>query len=841
MFRFAHRVREVFATSYSVRFVSHNSIIAPVSPKSGRSRFPVLALVALLPAFASAASFGVTNSLLPRIQDPRLDSALARTWRGLVKTNIDPWSDGLLHRPNSELPGDAVSEGQAYGMIAALYANDQTNFNRIWDAAEKNLWNGTAGYYDWRWNKGAIVGSGMATDADQDIALMLLFADSLVKKGLWTAHTSPKGVGYKTRALALINTIWTSAITGKYNVAPGSGWGGDGFVNPGYYSPATYRVFASVDKAHNWMAVVDQVYAVLSKSPGASKGMVPDWMVPDGTYFAGDLGYNPYRTGRTLYKDAIRVHWRLALDWLWFGDARAKKFLDSAAAFVKTPDRANFYDMAGVLAPVADTFRLGDGSLRSRQEYSELTVGMWACAAFSSQGPDAAGPWVDSLLAFLPEGATSWGRPADADLPGTVGSTPNEQYFEQFLSWFGTAVLAGRFSNILDDLDDPNPTLPLAWTTQPVAGPVDLDLQNGPLTVRGILNKAASWTITVQSYPAGHSWSVSGRSDTVQTSWNGFDGEGGMFPQGWCQVLVAPKGLPMQWQWVWLGHHRDIRLATDWLVVDDFSGATLAPNLGAWGTFNNSSSGGSANVGPLAPSGTGTDRSLSYTYDLGANGYQYCGLAWNANGWAGLSATTKVRYRAKADHNTVMDLYLVQSDITDDNYFHVLDTITTSWKTFEHAYSTFTGRLAGRSGAPNPAKGTGFHWHVQADKCLNSSKCVTGSITVDDIHLGGNMSGMIEAPAAKLAMPDAPPFLGVQSKATRTGASLRLLRSARGFVELSAPAGAQVRWTTLAGRDLGRSQADASGVVRWAVPAQAGGVVYARLPTGGVGLPVVLR
>lgn len=833
----------------------HSSFQQIMNPTSGISRprvgfatgrIPSLHLAALcvvlLAPLAGAASrnFGVTNSQLPRVADSRLDSALARTWRGLIRNNIDPWTDGLLHRPNSETPGDAVSEGQAYGMIVALYAGDQATFDKIWDASEKHLWNATEGYYDWRWKDGAITSKGMATDADQDIALMLLFADSLVKKGMWSAHKSPKNVDYRTRAMDLLKTIWTTAVSPKYNLAPGAGWGGDNFVNPGYLSPASYRVFAKVDSTRNWMAVVNQCYAVLSKNPGAGKGLVPDWMVPDGTYYNGDLGYNPYRAGKALYKDAIRVHWRLAMDWLWFGEPRAKAFLDSAAAFVGTPDRANFYSMDGTPVPLDDTFSLGDKQWRSRQEYSELTLGMWACAAFSSKGADSVSAWVDSLLAFLPSGATTWGRAADKDIPGRNGSEPNEQYFDEFLAWFGAAVLAGRFSNILDDLDDPNPTISLDWVTLPPYGPVSIDFQVAPFTLSAKLNKAASWTVSIQSYPDGPMWSTAGRSEGIDISWNGYDLDGKPFPQGWCFVKVKAGSLPTQVGWAWLSHHRDIRASSDWIVVDDFSASTLSPNLGSWGTFDNSSNGGSAKVGPLAPSGSGSDRSLTYTYDLGENGYQYCGLEWDAKGWTGLANSTKIRYRAKADHRTVMDLYMVQSDIPDHNYFHVLDTLTTSWKTYEHDYSQFRGRLGSRTDNLNPAKGTALHWHIQADKCLDSKNCVKGTVSIDDIHLGGEVSEMIAPPADALAMPPNPPIVEARKRvAARGGLLVKRLR--RGLVELGAEAGTTVRWVAPDGRLLGTSGADENGTIRWNPPPGLTGIVFAAPVRGTGGIAVVLR
>ncbi len=729
-------------------------------PKRSAARLFSLALLfwGLVPAFAG---FGPTVSQLPRIADSRLDSALARTARGIILNNVDFYTDGLVHRPNSEEPGDAVSEGQAYGMIVALYAGDQANFDRIWDAAEKTMWSEEAKLYNWRVGaKGGLIGTGMATDADQDIALMLLFADSLAKKGVWKAHTSPKSASYKKRALDIINSIWNSAVEeGKY-LAPGAGWGGKAFVNPGYFSPASYKIFAQVDPNHDWKGVVDQCYRTLSLSPGVGKGLLPDWMVPDGTYYNGSLGYNAFRSGKAMYKDAIRVHWRLAMDWLWFGDARAKTWLDSATAFIVSPDRANFYTMDGLVLPVTDTFTLGSGEKRSRREYSELTVGMWACAPFVSKGPIESKPWAEALLKFAPETTGLWGKTSDATLPDLDGSTPNEEYFEQFLAWFGCATLAGRFSNIWEDLDDPLPGVALAWSSPLSATPDELDFQKAPLRVSGAFNKPVTWMLQVTHHATGAAWSYSDRGQNISVDWTGFDAAGKRFPQGWCLVRVSARGMTDAVQWVWLAHHRDLRLDATWLLVDDFSGPTLQPNLGSWSTFNNSKGGGNAKVGPLVPSGTGAESHLPWTFDLGTGGYQYCGVEWQSGGWAGLAGADKISFRAKAAQKTVVDFHMMQTNITDDNYFGALDTLTTTWKVFEHKLSDLRGRLGQRDGKADATKANGFHWHVQFDK---NPDAATGSVMIDDLKIGGNLTAMYAAPEAALAKTGPPPALGIKS------------------------------------------------------------------------------
>lgn len=519
----------------------------------------LLALSLLVFAFhAPSCAAGWVNGKLPMVATP-LDTVLEKTWAGVKARNIKPWSDGLVHRPKSETPGDAVSEGQAYGMILALYMNDQAGFNGVWDAAESRMWNDGNGFYDWRWNNGAITGSGLATDADQDIALMLVFANALVEKGIWTSHKSPKNVDYKARAQAILNTLWNKGVNDG-NLRPGANWGGGGtcgsgasswacgdHVNPGYFSPANYRVFKDFDPSHDWSKVVDKSYATIAKSPGYAKGLLPDWMKLDGAYAsAKDLGYNPFDVGQSFYKDAIRVHWRLAMDWLWFKETRAKTFLDNAYGFVEAdPAKANFYRMDGSLVPAESTFALSGttGATRSRREHSALTTGMWACAAMVSGGSDSADAWAREMLRWYAAGSDVWGLPEDPD-GGVEDTAHNELYFEQFLAWFGASVMAGRFTNVLADLSASDAATALAWKTEPVVTSSTLVIEDLSLALTGTLNKPASWAVRIRHRRTGTEWSATGVSDKIALDWNGRDRDGKAFPLGELDVVVRARGLP---------------------------------------------------------------------------------------------------------------------------------------------------------------------------------------------------------------------------------------------------------------------------------------------------------
>ena len=404
----------------------------------------------------------------PKVDAAYWNAALDSTWQGLIRRNIQPYSEGagLIHRPKSEAPGDAVSEGVGYGMLVALYANDQASFNKMWDAANTVMWGQCS--YNWQMAAdGKITGMGAASDAEEDIALALIFADKLVSAGKWKAYTSTKfGYDYKTHAQKILDCMWSSKqITSSGILAPGAGWGGNEFVNPGYFSPAWYKIFAKFDSnGDRWNQVVDKSYEIISKSPGYSMGMVPDWMTPNGGWVGSSgLGYNAYFESRGFYKDAIRILWRVAIDAIWFDEQRAKTFLKNALTFINSKGgakAANFYQIekAGELLPADDKWTEFNNSKdtttwRYRREHSHLTIGMWATAAMAV-GEKADRIAFSEEMGKFYEGRDYFGLAKDES--GALEDTlHNEMYFDQFLAWFGTSMMSGAFVNVIDAIDNP--------------------------------------------------------------------------------------------------------------------------------------------------------------------------------------------------------------------------------------------------------------------------------------------------------------------------------------------------------------------------------------------------
>jgi endoglucanase len=228
----------------------------------------------------------------------------------------------------SDSNGSVTSESQAYGMLRAVWLNDPAGFYRLWHWSQTNLV-GPQGLMAWSWRDGAIADAHSASDADTDAALALLMAgkrwqdDGLIQQGEM-----------------MIAGIWDHDVTsvgGKPYLTAGN-WATSGpvlAINPSYFAPYAYHIFAEVDHSHDWLGLADTSYAVLFNASSAtlgaarSDGLPPDWVGLDsGT---GQLVPLPGQGNTTVYGyDAPRTFWRIALDKRWTGDGRAQAFLDLA-------------------------------------------------------------------------------------------------------------------------------------------------------------------------------------------------------------------------------------------------------------------------------------------------------------------------------------------------------------------------------------------------------------------------------------------------------------------------------------------------------------------------------
>jgi endo-1,4-beta-D-glucanase Y len=191
-----------------------------------------------------------------------------------------------VRRPNSAGAevNSTVSEGIAYGMLVAVYMNDQPTFDKLWQYSQR--WLDANGLMNWYINAAGTtpLGTGAATDSDEDMAFALLLADKRWGGAGTLAQT------YLASATHQIDLIWQFEVdhTRADVLTPGDAFGGGAIINISYFAPAFYRAFGrATSQTANWNRVVESTYTVLAQTlntanGNATNGLIPAWSTSAG-------------------------------------------------------------------------------------------------------------------------------------------------------------------------------------------------------------------------------------------------------------------------------------------------------------------------------------------------------------------------------------------------------------------------------------------------------------------------------------------------------------------------------------------------------------------------------
>ncbi len=203
--------------------------------------------------FVLSITFFILFSAKIAVSETDYQKVLNDSWNHFKTYKIS--QEGQVWSDEDGSDARVFSESQSYGMLRAAWMNDQESFDKIWNWTKNNLqrnnleemyfWNEqrwitpadsawqqkVAPRQDyliaWRWLKNAD-GSGKegiiyydyinstdewkdgfdaATDADEDIALALVFADSRMKKGEWQPNFD-----YLQDAKNIVSSIWDREV-----------------------------------------------------------------------------------------------------------------------------------------------------------------------------------------------------------------------------------------------------------------------------------------------------------------------------------------------------------------------------------------------------------------------------------------------------------------------------------------------------------------------------------------------------------------------------------------------------------------------------------------------------
>jgi len=256
-------------------------------------------------------------------------------WNNYKKHYLEPGTQRTLDKQRDNI---TTSEGQSYTMLRAVWQDDHATFDTAWQWTKDNLQREDSYLFSWLFGKRADGSYGVlseqngqntASDADIDIAVALIFAFSR-----W------KDPAYLEQAKNIIDSIWKEevvVIDRKPYLAANNVerlYPDDILVNPSYFAPYAYRMFATIDPAHDWMGLVDTAYEILEESSksgldaGNTVYLPPNWILVDkDTAVVRPPSESDLNTNYSY--DALRTPWRIALDWKWYSEPRAEKYLRS--------------------------------------------------------------------------------------------------------------------------------------------------------------------------------------------------------------------------------------------------------------------------------------------------------------------------------------------------------------------------------------------------------------------------------------------------------------------------------------------------------------------------------
>lgn len=271
---------------------------------------------------------------------------LTSTWEKYKQKFINPDGRVIDFSQNNI----TTSEGQSYAMLRAVWSDDRETFDKVWKFTDHNLKRKTDNLYGWRWGKlsgntyGFLKdgGDNSASDADSDIALALILAAKRWRKD-----------EYIEPARKILVDMWKleTGVSHEKRYLTAGNWADRGtelIINPSYFAPYAWRMFATVDKEHDWNSLIDPAYALLTDvgtnplDKTSAVGLPANWVAIDKE--TGALSAPTLSNLNTDYSyDAVRTPWRIVLDYNWNQEPKAKNYLVNSYRFLmdeyKTKDK----------------------------------------------------------------------------------------------------------------------------------------------------------------------------------------------------------------------------------------------------------------------------------------------------------------------------------------------------------------------------------------------------------------------------------------------------------------------------------------------------------------------
>jgi endo-1,4-beta-D-glucanase Y len=177
--------------------------------------------------------------------------------------------DGRVVR--ADQGSDTVSEGQAYGMLLAVAADDRHRFDLIWNWTDTHLRRPDK-LLSWRWVDGAVADPMPAADADLDAAWALSLAASK-----WHEPAA------RQASESLASSILLKEVAaGALDAGPWAGEPSAVVVNPGYDAPPAIQEMATLTGDKRWRSVAATNRHLLDALTAGGSRLPPEWAMVAG-------------------------------------------------------------------------------------------------------------------------------------------------------------------------------------------------------------------------------------------------------------------------------------------------------------------------------------------------------------------------------------------------------------------------------------------------------------------------------------------------------------------------------------------------------------------------------
>ena len=390
---------------------------------------------------------------------------------------------------------NSVSEGIAYGMLIMVYMDNATNntqskFDKLWNYYKNNTNKSTNhGVMNWK-VKGfthqvadPVSGnSNGATDADIDAAQALLMA-----------YKQWGNSSYLDDAQTLIQNLWTYEVNSNKQLKPGDMF--DDYKNPCYFITNAMKLFDQVKglqgwtNSWDWTTVANNCYTLMSKVANASTGLIPDWCYENGTLLTG---IKDSKFESIFGYDAVRIPWRMAHAYAWYGDTQAK----SIASKITTWAKGKYPSPNDIVDGYFLDGRPGDGTGAFSGSLSSWGTSKNACF----KGGLSIGSMVDPSFASYMSDCWQYGSATDV-----YGA-----YYTHTTQLLFMLCLTGNMPNFWDMLP-----VYLSSKTDAAGSAVVIDMSK-PISASSASSSIAKFTVT--TYPTAADTAAKTNGTTISVS-----------------------------------------------------------------------------------------------------------------------------------------------------------------------------------------------------------------------------------------------------------------------------------------------------------------------------------